>query len=284
MSQSGDISRSAAKRCIAQYALNLFCITERRAGGHEKQGNVWDKRTMSGGFSYFLQCCALKVGQREREREKLHDSDYQRRLQHSPLLLLSATFPSPSVFVACPSSPSYSIWERKSWISPAKLRDNIQMVAGNKRDLEKTDRGSKSWRKGRGILIASGGFHHSLTALGDRKHEKMHLARDVGLGHSPSPTICRIVFAVVRHGRWGSLWGFELWVVGLSSALGVHSERSAQGFCWGAPRAQNSSSPCLKPITCSLCPGDTSRCVREIWSTWDCMCVCVLCICRCTAA
>lgn len=26
---------------------------------------------MSGGFSHFLQCCALKVGQRERERDSM---------------------------------------------------------------------------------------------------------------------------------------------------------------------------------------------------------------------
>lgn len=68
------------KRCIAQYALNLFCITEqgehiRKGGGcvkkqcGEYERNVWEERRMSGGFSHFLQCCALKVGQRERERE-----------------------------------------------------------------------------------------------------------------------------------------------------------------------------------------------------------------------
>lgn len=44
-------------------------------------------------------------------------------------------------------------------------------------------------------------------------------------------------------------------------SLGFHSERSVQGFCWGAPGAQHSSAPCLRPTTCSLCPGDTSRCV-----------------------
>lgn len=63
------------KRCIAQYALNLFCITEQ--GEHIGGGGV-KSREMSGkregcreGFSHFLQCCALKVGRRE--REKLHE-------------------------------------------------------------------------------------------------------------------------------------------------------------------------------------------------------------------
>lgn len=69
------------------------------------------------------------------------------------------------------------------------------------------------------------------------------------------------------------MWRFELQVIGLRSALGVHSERSIQGFCWGAPGAQHSSAPCLRPTTCSPCPGDTSRCVPE--EKWHFVCVCV---------
>lgn len=45
------------KRCIAQYALNLFCITEQGehigGGGGEKQRNVWEERRMSGGILPF---------------------------------------------------------------------------------------------------------------------------------------------------------------------------------------------------------------------------------------
>lgn len=40
-------------------------------GGSEEQRNVWEERRMSGGFSHFLQSCALKVGHRERERDSM---------------------------------------------------------------------------------------------------------------------------------------------------------------------------------------------------------------------
>lgn len=43
-------------------------------GGGVKSREMSGKREgCREGFSHFLQCCALKVGRREREREKLHE-------------------------------------------------------------------------------------------------------------------------------------------------------------------------------------------------------------------
>lgn len=110
-----------------------------------------------------------------------------------------------------------------------------------------------------------GGFHHSRPAIlgnGGRRDEEAQ--SDAGIRRSPSlDTSTGAFFPAVDRWKARIRWRSVLQVVGLSSALGVHSERSIQGFCWGAPGAQHSSAPCLRPTTCSLCPGDTSRCVSE---------------------
>lgn len=128
-----------------------------------------------------------------------------------------------------------------------------------------TDDGSWKRREGSVILITSfgggGGIpSHSLPSLCHPWKQWKRLGGGAsgltggcrGSHHSPPPDSAgeAFYFGVLR---------LSIGAAGLHSALGIHSERSIHCFCWGAPGAQNSSAPCLRPTTCSLCPGDTLR-------------------------
>lgn len=118
--------------------------------------------------SHFLQCCAQcleRVGGKERERERASIS-------------LSATGESTATVLPPPSSPPFSV---PPFLSPSVLEpplppclaqtglgkagfplfkslDNIWMVAGGERGLERQTEGGKHQRKAKEILIASRGI------------------------------------------------------------------------------------------------------------------------------
>lgn len=71
-SQSGDIRRGAVKRCIAQYALNLFCITEQgeNIGGGEGREMSGKREGCRGDSPIF---CSAVLYRWDTEREKLHE-------------------------------------------------------------------------------------------------------------------------------------------------------------------------------------------------------------------
>ena len=144
------------------------------------------------------------------------------------------------------------------------------MVAGGKRGL-----GRRTREKQRKYWLHPGGFHHSrqLLAILENGGELWGDAFGQGCRGLPQPLwrvqLGRFYCSRPLEGEgFSGILSFKL--QGSALSLGVHSERSIEGFCWGAPGAQHSSAPCLRPTTCSLCPGDTSRCVpEEIWHRWD---------------
>lgn len=117
--------------------------------------------------SHFLQCCAQcleRVGGKERERESLHQP-----LCHRGIYSYSAPPPSSPPF-SVPPFLSPSVLEPplppclaqtglgKAGFPLFKSLDNIWMVAGGERGLERQTEGGKHQRKAKEILIASRGI------------------------------------------------------------------------------------------------------------------------------
>lgn len=143
--------------------------------------------------SHFLQCCAQcleRVGGKERERDSISLSATGEST--ATVLPPSSPFLSPSVLEP-PLPPCLAqTGLGKAGFPLFKSLDNIWMVAGGERGLERRTEGSKHHRKAKEILIASRGIPSLSPAArkpekSGRHYEETHLAGEVGVRHSPSP-------------------------------------------------------------------------------------------------